>query len=442
MKLNRKSAFAVIMTAVMCVSATGCNSSGEMSDKEIQALIDSAVASAEQEADRVVEEAIKDAEEQNAASVVINSSSEFAPSDEILSADMYSGKVQIEDTVFTYPFTLNDLEAAGIDTGITLDDPAGSYFQDMIMVGNGYIQIGCHPTDSFLTTKGESVVTFMILDCAHSTPDWYLPGGITKNSPKSLVTEKYGNESFVEETSYMYYEEYAVVDGEPYPLQPSNSSYAIHYDSNDKVRSVTVNLDINSEKIVEWKFNADSYKDEIAVYISTPEYFFDYIRMVPYNYGMKLYEYNGEQYLLRIDEKPDNKGKTYLLDNNGSAGKLVYNYPADYSEESAAERIERTIYEKNNAGEDILEFEGSFTYSYKKVGDQTYDIVRRLNSGSIAKIYGERHDGETVKRFSVSVTPCNGTTTVSDEALASLDKIMTEAAASIRFEAIEKNTEE
>ncbi len=435
MKLNSKKSLAVIMTAVMCLSASACNSSGEMSDEELQALIDSAVASAEQEA--------KDyAEEQYPSSVITNSGAKFAPSDEILSADIYSGKVQIEDKVFTYPFTINDLEAAGIDTGIILDDPAGSYFQDMIRVGNGYVQIGCHPTDSFLTTKGESVVTYIMLDCTHTAPDWYLPGGITKSSPKSLVTEKYGNESFVEGTSYMYYEEYAVVEGEPYPLQPSNSSYAVHYDSDDNLKSVTVNLDVNSENKVEWKFNADSYRDEIAVYVTTPEYFFDYIRMPPYNYGMKLYEYNGEQYLLMIDKKPEMNKRSYLTETNGNAGKLVYNYPADFSEESVAERIDRTIYQKNNAGEDILIFEGSFTYSFNKVGEKTYDIVRRLNSGSFAQIFGERHEGENVKIFSVYVSPCNGTTAVSDEALASLDKVMSEAAASIRFEAIENNTEE
>ena len=208
------------------------------------------------------------------------------------------------------------------------------------------------------------------------------------------------------------------------------------------MKSVTVNLDVNSENKVEWKFNADSYRDEIAVYVTTPEYFFDYIRMPPYNYGMKLYEYNGEQYLLMIDKKPEMNKRSYLTETNGNAGKLVYNYPADFSEESVAERIDRTIYQKNNAGEDILIFEGSFTYSFNKVGEKTYDIVRRLNSGSSAQIFGERHEGENVKIFSVYVSPCNGTTAVSDEALASLDKVMSEAASSIRFEAIENNTEE
>lgn len=139
----------------------------------------------------------------------------YTPSEEILAAEMYSGKVQVKDKIFTFPISVAELLNEG--AVITEKNVTEDYLIDADDTKYG-IDIKINGKSAMIDVKNKSKTMAAVKDCDVVRVDFgyctdvFFPKGITSGTTLSELTEKWGefdedaSKNGSDYLSYRYYE--------------------------------------------------------------------------------------------------------------------------------------------------------------------------------------------------------------------------------------------
>ena len=217
----------------------------------------------------------------------------YSPSEEILNADIYSGKVQIEDKVFTFPIKLQDLLDNGMvitEENITenyLVDPMDSKSSVDVTIGNVRAEIK-------ISNKSDEM-TFL-KNCYASDIDFdnydnvFYPCGVTVGISMEELTEKWGEpfetktDQYDEDSIFYRYTELPYdkkrISGTNSIISITGNKYSVRFDRNTGLASAVFcvngdNSDIAIKFSNEHNINIDGDWVDFCSNYFVPEYLSD-----------------------------------------------------------------------------------------------------------------------------------------------------------------------
>ena len=339
-----KSILAAALAICMCFSMTACGSSGEKTEADIERELETINEDNWEEKLIELDESMKaEKEENNTGSADTET---ITPTDEILSADVYSSKFQINNTVITFPATAAQLQEAGV---IFSKDPettvvkAGESSGSIEMTANGETASGL-----FFNKTEEAQ---LLKDCIILEPKFekiILPKGITVGTSVDELISKWDEPTVNNLDEYYYIEDdisYTNND-KTLPKSASGNYYRIFIDlETNSVRHFAIQCNPESDEMIE-KFNEN---DKVSYKI--PDAIDD---------GYMVYTYNGIDYLLEIHSNRD-----YLFNRKGKV-KI-----SELSDTAIKE-----FYDKKAAKDEF------YSYNYKLIDSGAVIIERRTEKGS------------------------------------------------------------
>lgn len=354
---TKLSALAALLAVVIGVSACGSGSSTKSTaDNEIA---QAANALKEEMGDKDFNEAasaIKDelakdeAKETTAAEE--ETIKEIVPTDEILNADMYSGKLQLGNTVFTFPISAKEF----FESGAVLSDgkdPAArviskGYFSDIKFDVDGYtFQKTIHNYD-----KNENkFLTDLDIDDVPIKENVICPGGIRIGSTIAELDEKWGEPQIDELNSRKYIKDYVYINYFGDYVNVSGCSYTVFLDlDNGVVSGIMRDIREDTDELIEIEENTLRAG---KVKYSIPK------RLTDRN---MMFEYNGKKYVLgfstgyvKDDKRPDigeftdSSVTDYLNSFSYDDGEYLYDYKLNGSELVLVESLNHKNYAEINA---------------------------------------------------------------------------------------------
>ncbi len=355
-----KSILAAALAICMCFSMTACGSSGEKTEADIERELETINEDNWEEKLIELDESMKaEKEEENNAGGEVT---EIIPTDEILSADIYSSKFQINNTVITFPATAAQLQEAG---AIFRKDPETTV-----------IQAGKHDSMD-ITVNGEKAAGLfynkteeaqLLKDCIILAPPFrekiFLPKGITVGTSVDELISKWGEPTINNIDHYEYIDDYIGEYHNNLPKSASGNYYNIFIDlETNSVRLFSIGgCNPESDEMIE-KFNENdkvSYKIPDAI-----------------NDSYMVYTYNGTDYLLKIASDKDflfgNKGKMNL---------------SELSDSAITEYYDKKATKQNN------DYDNNYSYNYKLTNSAAIVIERQLGGEACESVYLSYIDSE------------------------------------------------
>lgn len=343
-----KSILAMALAFCICFSMTACSSSGEKTEADIERELETINEDNWEEKLMELDESMKEEKEKENNTGGTDTET-ITPTDEILSADIYSSKFQINNTVITFPATAAQLQEAGV---IFSKDPettvvkAGESSGSIEMTANGETESGL-----FFNKTEEAQ---LLKDCIILRPDFQkiiLPKGVTVGTSVDELISKWGEPTVNNIDEYIYVEDeigytFNISD---YPTSATGNIYHIYIDlETNSVRRISIfECNPESDEMIE-KFNENdkvSYKIPDAI-----------------NDGYMVYTYNGIDYLLNIASNKDflfgNKGKMNL---------------SELSDSAITEYYDKKATKQNN------DHDNNYSYNYKLTNSAAIVIERQLS---------------------------------------------------------------
>ena len=394
-----KSILAAALALCICFSMAGCESSGEQTEADIERELETLN-------EENLEEKLIELDESVAATESTTESKDvgvITPTDEILSADIYSSKFQINNTVITFPATAAQLQEAGVIFQVEPDTTAvqaGQEYSATITVNGEEARLVyfCNETDEPQLLK----------DCIIYAPPFkekiILPKGITVGTPIDELVSKWGEPTVNNLDHYIY------VD------KDVGGFYGYNYSPTSATgNKYTIYLDLETKTVSKYKIECQTETDEM-VYLFDDDYADKYYCInckVPQKFmdGLDAYTYNDTLYALLAN---------YVEVGFTTESKLPI---SELSESALKEYLDKKAEDNPN-----------YSYSYKLTDSGASIIERKNKADGHAECLIKYVDSELMMyEFGVNVYQKDKKTAIPIEALEVLDDTLYSIGETIKF---------
>ena len=343
-----KSTLAAVLALCMCLSMSGCGNSGEKTEADIEHELETINEDNWEEKLIELDESMK-AEKEGENSVGGADAETITPTDEILSADIYSSKFQINNTVITFPATAAQLQEAGVTFNRDIEATAVQADESQ------QVEITANGEKATVYFRNETTEAQLLKDCIINTPPFnkkiFLPKGITVGTPIDELISKWGEPTVNNLDEYIYIEDDIsfALNNKDLHKSATGNMYRLFLDLESKTVRVIggIECQLETDEMIE-KFNENdkvSYKIPDAI-----------------NDGYMVYTYNGTDYLLKIANNKD-----FLF---GNKGKMKL---SELSDSAITEYYDKKATKQNN------NYDNNYSYNYKLTNSAAIVIERQLS---------------------------------------------------------------
>lgn len=381
MKRVSKLSIATMLAAVTLMTSACGKTSSTSTDKELQSAIS------------VINEAMSGTDFDGTSSAIKtefekDKEKKIVPTEEILNADKYSNKLQLGNTVFSFPMSAKDFFAKGATLADGKDPSKQVVYKRVQGALDGtqefeikydgheyYIYVGKSDEENLLLTDGE-------IRSVGINDDLLLPGGIKEGSPISDLDEKWGEPQVDNIDSRKYIKDYL-------EFKPVGRDKLEYINTSGYGYEVYLDLDKGVIKLIYttgFPFSSDT--DELIKVKSSQYSLSNGTTTIAYSIPKKLndnymlFEYGGKKYVLQKD----------ILDNYTNKLQLDVGEGLDigeFTDDSVKGHFDGVSYDN-----------GDYFYDYRINGSEL-SVVEALNHKNWAELHIIKYSGNTsiAKKF-------------------------------------------
>ena len=339
-----KATLAAVLALCMCLSMSGCGNSGEKTEADIEHELETINEDNWEEKLIELDESMK-AEKEGENSTGGADAETITPTDEILSADIYSSKFQINNTVITFPATAAQLQEAGVT--FNRDIEATTVQADE----SQQVEITANGEKAIVYFRNETTEAQFLKDCIIDTTPFrkelFLPKGITAGTPIDELISKWGEPTVNNLDEYIYIE-----DDMSFALKNKD----LHESATGNMYSLFLDLETNTVKMTGTIYCQLETDEMIEMFNENDKVSYKIPDALDDNY--MIYTYNDKDYLL------EKTGKSHFLFKNVGRMKI-----SELSDAAIKEYYDKKVADDEH-----------YSYTYKFIDSGAVLIERNCNS--------------------------------------------------------------